>query len=172
MSDERAREQLLNKVSALTLDQCSSVIDFVNQQRRLRADLVLAKHTYTDSQLISNILTGLPNAYRMFSKQYEWSRSTNPDSAPDLDFFIDRLLTEEQDVKRIAEERKRKEKEKKGESKSNNNNSSLKPKSTEVCTHCQKTGHGEITCWSAHPELEPGTIILEEGGGLGHRVGC
>jgi hypothetical protein len=60
VSDDRARELLLDKVSGTRLGDFANMTEYVNKHRQLKADLKKAKHTYTDSQFVTNVLHGLP----------------------------------------------------------------------------------------------------------------
>jgi hypothetical protein len=64
VSDENAREQLFEKINALILDKCSSMIDYLNKHREYKHDLVKAEMTtYSDLTMVSNIFNGLPSQY-------------------------------------------------------------------------------------------------------------
>jgi hypothetical protein len=132
VSDDRARELLLDKISETKLGDFVSMTEYVNKHRQLKADLKKAKHTCTDSQFVTNVLYGLPDNYRETSRQYDWVRATNPDNPPDLDFLFDRLYIEDEEQKRSALEKKAKEKAKKDKSK--DNKSKDNDKSKEKCT--------------------------------------
>ncbi|KAJ3958757.1 hypothetical protein N0V92_004659 [Colletotrichum tropicale] len=141
VSDERARAQLLDKVNKLKLRDCVSITDFINKHRELKQDLIRAKHTYTTGQMITNILMGLPKTYDTFQHQWDWIRAQDLDKEPDLHFFIDRLLIEEQSVqqaKKVSEGPRKND--------------------TKVCGTCKKKGHTEEKCWVAHPDLKPQAV--------------
>ena len=102
VSNDRVRETILGKIASLKLSDCESMVDYINKHSQYKHDLRKAEHTYTDDQIVTNIMVGLPTNYRGFKKQYDWVRSANADVDHDLDFLFDRLLIEEEDQKRIA----------------------------------------------------------------------
>lgn len=146
LTDEGARAQTLEKIAKLKLSDCSSVTEYFNKHRELKYDLIRAKFTsYDDSQMITNVLKGLPRTYNNFQKMWEWKRAEDPHSDPNITFFAERLLMEEENIK---------------QNRRNQNgpqaNQSSTPKADKpTCTTCGKPNHTEEKCWFAHPELRP-----------------
>lgn len=185
VSDERARAALLIQLSSLKLEDCTSVTDYINKLRQMKADLKTVKYDMTDDMLATSLLHGLPSYYRTFKEKYDRIRSTTPDAAPDLDYFFERLSVEEIKQNEIKEDKSKKDKAKKegagnqstgyhnNNSSSNNgtgntsggNNSGnsggwRKPREDRShlkCTYapCGKTGHDEDHCWMKNPEKVP-----------------
>jgi hypothetical protein len=167
VTHERARDFLLNQLSELKLEDCSSMTEYTNQVRQTKADLKTVKYDMTDDMFATALLHGLPSNYRGFKEKYDWIRSTKPDDPPDLDYLYDRLHVEEAQQVQIKE-RKAREKAKKEANSSNitnkNNDSSYKPtredKSHLKCTYpgCGKIGHTEENCWAKNPEKIPRSL--------------
>ncbi|VZI10687.1 unnamed protein product [Fusarium fujikuroi] len=147
VTDEYARSVLLDKITALKLSHCSSMSDYINQHRDLKTDLVRAGLPYSDSQMATNLIHGLPKSYNDFTKLWNFHRSQAIGTEPDIHFLLDRLLNEEASH----------EQEKSG---GNKNKGGTAPKNNKVCTHkdCGKPGHEEKDCWIAHPEKMPQRI--------------
>jgi gag-polypeptide of LTR copia-type len=123
VTNERARDNLLNQLNELKLEDCSSMTEYTNRVRQVKADLKTVKYDMTDDMLATALLHGLPPNFRDFKEKYDWIRSTKPDDAPDLDYLYERLYVEEVKQIRLKEERKARERVRK-ETSSNNNNPS------------------------------------------------
>jgi adenine-specific DNA methylase len=138
----------MEKIGQLKLTNNMSMTDFLNKHRQYKADMKEADGTYSDSQMVSNILTGLPASYTDFKKQYNWIRARDLNQTPDLDFLFNRLFMEEEDQDKSKATRTRK---------TNNGKHDKPDKSHLKCTHsdCGRTGHEEKDCWVAHPEKMP-----------------
>jgi gag-polypeptide of LTR copia-type len=121
VTNERARALLLTELSDQKLDGFTSMTEYINKLRQLKADLKAAEYDIIDDMFASSLLHGLPNFYRVFKEQYDWVRSARPDDPPDLDYLFDRLHIEEIKQNRIKEDRKAKEKAKNGSNNSGNN---------------------------------------------------
>jgi hypothetical protein len=52
VTNERARDILLNRLHDLKLDHCESVTDYTNQVRQIKADLKTVKYDMTDDVLL------------------------------------------------------------------------------------------------------------------------
>lgn len=150
VTDEFARQRLLDDVRKLKLSNCKNMTDYLNQHRELRLDLVRAKMTtYDDSVLASNILNGLPETYASFREKWDWDRAREPDAAPDMHFLSSRLLTMEEDIRlRAPKPKKNSDLDK---NKGGRQNSNL------VCTYakCGRKGHDEDHCFVKHPDQKP-----------------
>jgi hypothetical protein len=133
VTNERARDDLLNRLNSLKLDDCSSMTEYTNKVRQIKADLKTVKYDTTDDMLATALLHGLPPNFCDFKEKYDWIRSTKPDDPPDLDYLYERLHVEEAKQIRMKEEKKDK--------------SHLK------CTYpsCGETGHTEENCWTKDP---------------------
>ena len=95
VTNERARDSLLNQLNELKLDDCSSMTEYTNKVRQVKADLKTVKYDMTDDMLATALLHGLPSDFRDFKEKYDWIRSTKPDDPPDLDYLYERLYVEE-----------------------------------------------------------------------------
>jgi len=166
VTNERARDDLLNQLNELKLDNCSSMTEYTNKVRQLKADLKTVKYCMTDDMLATALLYGLPPNFRDFKEKYDWIRSTNPDDPPDLDYLYERLHVEEAKQIRLKEERKAKDRARKEASNNNPNNGtgytgSRRPKREDrshlkcIYPGCGKTGHTEETCWTKDPSKVP-----------------
>jgi hypothetical protein len=133
VTNERARDSLLNQLNQLKLEDCTSMTEYTNKVRQIKADLKTVKYDMTDDTLVTALLHGLPPNFCDFKEKYDWIRSTKPDDPPDLDYLYERLHVEEAKQIRMKEEKKDK--------------SHLK------CTYpgCGKTGHIEENCWTKDP---------------------
>ncbi|KAJ6033764.1 hypothetical protein N7444_011535 [Penicillium canescens] len=169
VTNERARDILLNRLNDLKLDHCASVTDYTNQVRQVKADLKTVKYDMTDDMFATALLHGLPPSYRGFKEKYDWIRSINPDDSPDLDYLFERMHVEEMHQLQIKEERKIREKVKRDAISSNgimntDNNTRYRPRREDrshlKCTHsgCGKTGHTEEYCWVKNPEKIPRSL--------------
>ncbi|KAJ5474101.1 hypothetical protein N7475_003667 [Penicillium sp. IBT 31633x] len=69
VTNERARDILLNRLNDLKLDHCSSVTDYTNQVRQIKADLKTVKYDVTDDMFATALLHGLPPSYRSFKEK-------------------------------------------------------------------------------------------------------
>ena len=171
VTDERARDNLLNELSDLKLEDCSSMTEYTNIVRQYRADLKTVKYDMTDDMLATVLLHGLPPTFRNFKENYDWIRSTKPDESPDMDYLYDRLHVEEAKQIRLKEERKARDRPRKETSTHNHNasggaNSAGKrrprreDRSHLKCNYpgCGKTGHTEENCWTKDPSKAPRSI--------------
>ena len=133
VTNERARDDLLNRLNSLKLDDCSSMTEYTNKVRQIKADLKTVKYDTTDDMLATALLHGLPPNFCDFKEKYDWIRSTKPDDPPDLDYLYERLHVEEAKQIRMKEEKK--------------------DKSHVKCTYpgCGKIGHTEENCWTKDP---------------------
>jgi hypothetical protein len=123
VTNGRARDNLLNQLNELILDDCSSMTEYTNRVRQIKADLKTVKYDMTDDMLATALLHGLPSKFRDFKEKYDWVRSTKPDDPPDLDYLYERLHVEEDKQIRLKEERKTKDRAKRETSGRNNSNS-------------------------------------------------
>jgi hypothetical protein len=167
VTNERARDNLLNQLNEVKLEDCSSMTEYTNRVRQIKADLKTVKYDMTDDMLATALLHGLPPHFRVFKENYDWIRSTTPDDPPNLDYLYDRLLVEEAKQIHMKEEKRAKEKARKEASGNNNSsgdtgyNGSPKPKREDKshlkCTYpsCGKTGHTEENCWTKDPDKIP-----------------
>ncbi|KAI3114590.1 hypothetical protein CBS147330_9788 [Penicillium roqueforti] len=69
VTNERARDILLNRLNDLKLDHCSSVTDYTNQIRQIKADLKTVKYDMTDDMFATALLHSLPPNYRSFKEK-------------------------------------------------------------------------------------------------------
>lgn len=96
MSDEFAQEQILRDIRTLRLNKCSSITTFLNEHHVLKARLASVGYTaYSDGQIVTNILLGLPAAYQDFKEQYDWIRAKEGNEKHNLEFLFNRLLLKE-----------------------------------------------------------------------------
>ena len=171
VTDERARDCLLNQLSGLNLTDCSSMTEYTNKVRQIKADLKTVKYDMTDDMLATALLHGLPPNFRDSKEKYDWIRSTTPDDSPDLDYLYERLHVEEAKQTRLKDERKIKDRARRETSSNSNNlngisvyNSNRKlrreDKSHLKCAYhgCGKTGHTEENCWTKYPHKTPRSI--------------
>ncbi|GJN66062.1 hypothetical protein PLICBS_000078 [Purpureocillium lilacinum] len=106
VTNERARDNLLNQLNGLKLDDCPSMTEYTNRVRQIKADLKTVKYDMTDDMLATALLHGLPSNFRDFKERYDWIRSTKPDESPDLDYLYERLHVEDAKQVRLKAERK------------------------------------------------------------------
>ncbi|KAI3129614.1 hypothetical protein CBS147330_5244 [Penicillium roqueforti] len=168
VTNERARDILLNRLNDLKLDHCSSVTDYTNQIRQIKADLKTVKYDMTDDMFATALLHGLPPNYRSFKEKYDWVRSIKPDDSPDLDYLFERMHVEEMHQLQMKEERKARDKAKRDASNNStmnmDNSTRYRPRREDrnhlKCTHpgCGKTGHTEEHCWVKNPEKIPRSL--------------
>lgn len=168
VTNERARDILLNRLHDLKLDHCESVTDYTNQVRQIKADLKTVKYDMTDDMFATALLHGLPPSYRSFKEKYDWIRSTKPDDSPDLDYLFERMHVEETQQLQMKEERKARDKAKRDATDSStmniDNPTRYRPRREDrnhlKCTYpsCGKTGHSEDNCWVKNPEKIPRSL--------------
>ncbi|KGO69328.1 Integrase, catalytic core [Penicillium italicum] len=168
VTNERARDILLNRLHDLKLDHCESVTDYTNQVRQIKADLKTVKYDMTDDMFATALLHGLPPSYRSFKEKYDWIRSTKPDDSPDLDYLFERMHVEETQQLQMKEERKARDKAKRDATNSStmniDNPTRYRPRREDrnhlKCTYpsCGKTGHSEDNCWVKNPEKIPRSL--------------
>jgi len=170
VTNERARDTLLTQLNGLKLDDNSSMTEYTNRVRQIKADLKTVQYHMTDDMLATALLHGLPSNFRDFKEKYDWIRSTKPDDAPDLDYLYERLHVEEVRQVRLKEERKARDRARKEMSTNNKPNSgagyngSQRPRREDRsqlrCTYpdCGKTGHTEETCWTKNPHKAPRSV--------------
>ena len=166
VTNERARDDLLNQLSEFKLENCSSMTEYTNKLRQIKADLKTVKYYMTDDMLATALLHGLPSNFRDFKEKYDWIRSTKPDDPPDLDYLYERLHVEEAKQTRLKEEKKVRDRVRKEASNNNSNNGTnhtgnRRPKREDrshlKCTYpgCGRVGHTEETCWTKDPSKGP-----------------
>jgi hypothetical protein len=127
VTNERARDILLNRLHDLKLDQCESVTEYTNQVRQIKADLKTVKYDMTDDMFATALLHGLPPSYRSFKEKYGWVRSIKPDDSPDLDYLFERMHVEEMHQLQMKEERKARDKARRDASNGNTMNWTILP---------------------------------------------
>lgn len=145
VSDEYARGVILEQMASLKLYQCDSMSDYINQHRDLKTDLLRLKQPYSNSQMATNIINGLPKSFGEFIRLWEFHRSQHIGSEPDINFLIDRLLQE--DMTQSTNKKKTKN--------NSGHDQNKAAKSEKVCAHCNKSNHDEKDCWSKYPEKMP-----------------
>jgi gag-polypeptide of LTR copia-type/GAG-pre-integrase domain len=166
VTNERARDNLLNQLNELKLEDCSSMTEYTNRVRQIKADLKTVKYDMTDDMLATALLHGLPLNFRDFKEKYDWICSTKSDDAPDLDYLYERLYVEELKQIRLKEERKAKDRARKEASSYNSSGGTgyngrpkqnREDKSHLKCTYpkCGQTGHTEDRCWTKDPSKAP-----------------
>lgn len=177
VTNEFAQEQILRDIQQMRLGKFSSMTAFLNEHRVLKARLASVGYTaYSDGQMVTNILLGLPAAYRDFKEQYDWIRAKDGDAKHDLDFLFNRLLLKEvsvnkekalEDQKRAREQAaaaaaaKRQQNSNRpnannDKDKSDKSDKSDKPDRSHLqCQTCGRNGHDERSCWVTHPDRIP-----------------
>ncbi|KAJ8610778.1 hypothetical protein MRB53_038329 [Persea americana] len=66
VTNERARDDLLTQ-----LNHCSSMTEYTNNVRRIKADLKAVKYDMTDDMFSTALLHGLPPKFRDFKGKYD-----------------------------------------------------------------------------------------------------
>jgi hypothetical protein len=160
VTHERARDSLLNQLNELKLEHCSSVIEYTNKVRQIKADLKTVKYDMTDDMFATALLHGLPSNYRGFKEKYDWIRSTKPDDPPDLDYLYERLHVEEVKQLHISKEANSNDSIVTDTSCNDSQKLNRDDKSHLKCTYpdCGKTGHTEENCWTKNPEKMPRSL--------------
>ena len=69
VTNERARDGLLNQLNELKLDDCSSMTEYTNKVRQIKADLKTVKYDMTDDMLATALLHGLPPNFRDLQRE-------------------------------------------------------------------------------------------------------
>lgn len=167
VTNERARDSLLSQLRELKLENCTTMTEYTNKVRQIKADLKTAKYDMTDDMLATALLHGLPPNFNEFKEKYDWIRSTNPEDPPDMDYLYDRLHVEE--AKHIGSRKEKKAKDKGrgdadashgGTSYSGNRKPRREDRSHLKCTYpgCGKSGHSEDTCWTKNPSKAPRSL--------------
>ena len=166
VTDERARDGLLHQLNEVKLDDCSSMTEYTNKVRQIKADLKTVAYDMTDDMFATALLHGLPPNFRIFKENYDWIRSMSPDEPPDLDYLFERLHVEEAKQLRLKEERKARDRTRREASNSNSNNgaghiNNRRPRregNDQVkCSYpdCGRPGHTEDRCWTKYPSKAP-----------------
>lgn len=169
LSNDKAREQLLEKVNALKLQQGESITDYINKHRELKYDLIRAgMTTYSDTVMATHIMTGLPNSYATVKEQWDWMRAVNPEGSPDIQVLQERLLLKEEDIRRNKANSGNGNGSGNGSGSGNGrggrgrNGSSAKDKSENpnadkqcAFADCGRKGHTEDECWIKNKDLKP-----------------
>ena len=160
VTHERARDSLLNQLNELKLEDCSSVTEYTNKVRQIKADLKTVRYDMTDDMFATALLHGLPPNYRGFKEKYDWIRSTKPDDPPDLDYLYERLHVEEVKQLHIAKEANSNNTIVSDTSYNDNQKLKHDDKSHLKCTYpdCGKTGHIEENCWTKNPSKMPRSL--------------
>lgn len=156
VSNERAREILLQKASDLKLENFDSMQEHLNTHRLTASDLKKVEQTYIDNQMLSNILLGLPETYDSFKQYYRLWRPR--DGKPDLNHFYEILLEQEEEVNRNKTSKPKKSQSNRRKDDRSSNNTRLK------CTFadCGRWGHTEDACWYKFLRLKPQAIKDKE----------
>jgi hypothetical protein len=68
---ERTRDSLLNQLNGLKLDDYSSITEYTNRVRQVKANLKTVKYNLTDDMLATALLQGLPPNFRNFKDKYD-----------------------------------------------------------------------------------------------------
>jgi hypothetical protein len=71
VTDERTRDGLLNQLNELKLEDCTSMTEYTNKVRQIKADLKTVKYNMTDDMLATALLHGLPPNFRDFKEKYD-----------------------------------------------------------------------------------------------------
>jgi hypothetical protein len=162
-SDARALDDTLGKIERLSLSQCSSVSDYLNQLETLRLDIKDLGGDYTYEHITSKVIRGLTSSYDSFVDHYHLIQEdpafTRPTDDTGKKAALKRLhaqlLSQEAKIKERNKKspnnnagRKRKE----GKEDHSDNHDERRPK--KKCSHCGRIGHEEPTCFHKHPELK------------------
>jgi hypothetical protein len=148
VSDEKARDQLMQKVNALKLYKCDNMTDFLNKHRELKHDLINAGMlSYMDSTMIHNVFSGLPAAYNGVREYWDWMQAIDA-SQMTWQILFERLLLKEAE---LATAKKTMGRTSSGSASGGTTKKDLK------CTYdkCGLAGHDEDHCWKKHPDLRP-----------------
>ena len=70
MTNARALDIALSKMGRLKLQDCKSMQEYLNQHELLKLDIIDAKGTFDNGQLVSKILRGLYTRYNNFVDQF------------------------------------------------------------------------------------------------------
>ena len=95
VTNECAHNNLLNQLNELKLENCSSITEYTNKVRQIKADLKTVKYDMTDDILTTTLLHGLLPNFCDFKEKYDWIRLTKSDDTPNLDYLYERLYIEE-----------------------------------------------------------------------------
>ncbi|KAJ5704349.1 hypothetical protein N7536_000038 [Penicillium majusculum] len=95
VTNERARDILLNRLHDPKLEHWENVTYYIYQVHQIRADLRTVKYDMTDDMFATAVLHGLPPRYRSFKEKYDRIRSTKPDDSPDLNNLFESMHVEE-----------------------------------------------------------------------------
>ena len=169
VTNERARDGLLHQLNEVKLDDCSSMTEYTNKVRQIKADLKTVAYDMTDDMFATALLHGLPPNFRIFKENYDWIRSMSPDEPPDLDYLFERLHVEEAKQFRLKEDRKARDRTRREASNSSSNNgaghiTNRRPRregNDQVkCSYpeCGRRGHTEDKCWTKYPSKAPGSL--------------
>lgn len=165
VADDRARNELLNEMTNLKLQDVGTVGKYYSKFRQLQADLKAVDFDVTTEMIVTSANNGLPDSYKDFKSKWAWFREFDPDKKIDLPTYFNRLQAEEEDQKKIKEEKKSQDnKNKKSEGRPFSNRASSQnkvDKSNRVCTFAacpNKTGHTEDYCWAKHPDKMPANV--------------
>ena len=137
MTNARALDIALSKMGRLKLQDCNSMQEYLNQHELLKLDIIDAKGTYDDAQLVSKILRGLTPKYNNFVDQYHL---LNDDVNNNVKEMTTKLLTYESKlIERDVEKKAAKSDKPKGDDRRDD-----RP----TCTYkpCGKKGHSEEDC--------------------------
>lgn len=153
VSTEETAIKLLQQATNTKLSDFKTVIEYINRYREIKSNLRQVNYTYLDSQMVANILMGLPNSYWSFRKMWNYNRIKHPGKAINIHSFT-KLLQAEEEQKNIG-----------GQARTNNSRGSTQATSrkkaqnaTKKCTHpgCPNPeGHLTENYWTAHPEKKP-----------------
>lgn len=159
MNDKRALDLALNKIESYKLRDHKSITDYLNAHQSTKLDIHEAGGQYTDDQLISKIIRGLPERYDTIIDQYYFSQDIDTIKDLELKDLTSRLLWFEAKIQHRAQKnpRSRKDEPRKAGDKSKGGKTEWgKQKRNEKCTYpkCGRWGHNIDECFIAHPELK------------------
>ena len=148
MQDARSLDIALTSMEKITLENCASVQEYLNQHEMCRLDIKDVGGEYTDAQLMSKLIRGLTHNYNAFVDQYHLLHDVDGLRPPNLKGLASRLLTFESKLRERNVGKPNIVNHVQGDSRDRRNR--------DKCTveGCGKWGHKPEKCWVLHPELK------------------
>lgn len=157
MQDSRAMDIATTELEKLTLSKCASMTDYFNKAVSFRQDILDLKGSYTEEQLKSKLLRGLPAHFSFFVDHFQLLQDDPNMPNADLKTLFSMLLGHESKFKERQARSRPFAAPFTARGRNGTDTGSGNFKQGNKCSICNKGFHRESDCWVAHPDKRPKT---------------